>query len=60
MSTEDVRAALGKARKLTSYADIAEATGADLRQVRRTARAMRDDGEIEIVKEGTVCFVKKV
>jgi hypothetical protein len=59
VSTEDVRAALGKARKLTSYADIATATGADLRQVRRTARAMRDDGEIEIVKEGTVCFVKK-
>lgn len=59
-STEEVRAAILKCRKLTSYADVAASLGSeDMRQVRRTARAMRDAGEIEIVKEGTVCFVKK-
>jgi hypothetical protein len=57
--TQSVRDYVGKCRKLTSYADVAEATGADIRMVRRTARAMRDAGEIEIVKEGTVAFVKK-
>lgn len=59
VASDDVRAAILKCRKLTSYADVAEATGADLRQVRRLSRSMRDAGEIEIVKEGTVCFVKK-
>lgn len=60
VSTDDVRAAILKCKKLTSYADVAAAVGTeDMRQVRRTARAMRDNGEIEIVKEGTVCFVKK-
>lgn len=60
ISTEDVRGAILKCRKLTSYADVAASLGSeDMRQVRRTARTMRDAGEIEIVKEGTVCFVKK-
>lgn len=60
VSAEEVRTAILKCRKLTSYADVAASLGSeDMRQVRRTARAMRDAGEIEIVKEGTVCFVKK-
>jgi hypothetical protein len=56
--TEKARAVLGKVRKLTPYADLAEANGLDIRLVRRTARVMRDAGEIELVKEGTVVFVK--
>lgn len=61
VTTDDVRAVILKCKKLTSYADVAAAAGTeDMRQVRRTARAMRDAGEIEITKEGTVAFVKKV
>ena len=60
VTPEDVRAVVNKARKLTSYADVAAAAGTDdIRMVRRTCRAMRDAGEAEIVKEGTVAYVKK-
>lgn len=58
-ATEDVRAALLKCRKLTSYADIAESSGFNIRQIRRTARSMRDAGELTLEKEGTVVYVKK-
>jgi hypothetical protein len=57
-NTEAVRAAIAKVRKSTSYADLAEAGGFDIRLVRRTARAMRDEGAIELEKEGTVVFIK--
>lgn len=57
-TTEDVRAVLLKTRKLTSYADIASANNFDIRMVRRTARAARDAGEIELQKEGTIQYVK--
>ena len=57
---DEIKAVLGKTKKLTTYADIAEANGFDIRAVRRTARAMRDEGTVELVKEGTVVFVKKV
>jgi hypothetical protein len=60
VSTDDIRKAILGVRKLTSYADIASSLKSDdMRQVRRTARGMRDAGEIEIVKEGTVAYVKK-
>jgi DNA-binding transcriptional ArsR family regulator len=57
-NTEAVRAAVSKVRKSTSYADLAEAGGFDIRLVRRTARSMRDEGVIELEKEGTVVFIK--
>lgn len=57
---DEIKAVLGKTKKLTTYADIAESNGFDIRAVRRTARAMRDEGTVELVKEGTVVFVKKV
>lgn len=57
--TEDVRAALLKCKKLTSYADVQEATGFNIRQIRRTARAMRDNEELTIEKDGTVAYVKR-
>jgi hypothetical protein len=57
---EDIRAVLLKTAKLTSYADVAEANGFDIRAVRRTARALCDSGEVERVKEGTVVFVKRI
>lgn len=46
----EVRAALAKLRKRISYADFAEQHGFDIRAVRRTARSMRDDGELSLDK----------
>jgi hypothetical protein len=57
-SSEEVRAVLAKTKKSTSYNDIAEANGFNIRMVRRTARSMRDAGEIDLVKEGTIVYVK--
>jgi len=57
-TAEDVRNVLLKTRKATSYTDIAEANGFNIRMVRRQARALRDTGEVEISKEGTLGFVK--
>ncbi len=59
VSTEEVRAAILKCKKLTSYADLAESSGINIRQIRRTARKMRDDGEVTLEKEGTVVYIKK-
>lgn len=59
-STEKVRAILAKTKKPTSYSDIAEANDFNIRMVRRTARSMRDAGEIELMKEGTVVYVQPV
>lgn len=56
--TEAVRAFLTKVRKFTSFADLAEASGYGLRLVRRTARSMRENGELETTREGTTVFVK--
>ncbi len=58
-TVEDVKKVLLKVTKLTSYNDVAEANNFDIRMVRRTARALGDEGLIERVKEGTVVFVKK-
>lgn len=57
--TEEIAAALKKVKKATSYADIAEAGDFDIRSVRRTARRMRDAGEIGLEKEGTVVYVTR-
>lgn len=57
---EEIRAVLAKTKKLTSYNDIATTGGFDIRAVRRTARAMRDEGLIELTKDGTVAFVKAI
>lgn len=57
-TTEAVRAAIGKVRKQTSYAELSEAGGFDIRLVRRNARALRDEGAIELYKEGTVVYIK--
>jgi hypothetical protein len=59
-SADDVRAVLLKTRKATSYTDIAEANGFNIRMVRRQARSLRDSGEVEITKEGTLGYVKVV
>lgn len=58
-ATDDVRNALLKCKKFTSYADIQEATGINIRQIRRTARVMRDEGVLELQKDGTVVLVKR-
>lgn len=55
---DEIAAALLKVKKATSYADIAEKNDFDIRAVRRKARTMRDAGEIELVKEGTVVYVQ--
>ena len=57
-ATEAVRTLLSKTRKLTTFADLAEQSGYNLRLIRRTARAMRADGTVEAVREGTVVFVR--
>lgn len=57
--SDDVRKALLKARKATSYKDIHEATGFNIRQIRRTARVMRDNGELVFTKQGTEVLVQR-
>jgi hypothetical protein len=57
-SAEDVRTVLKKTRKATSYTDIANENGFNIRMVRRQARALRDAGEVEITKEATLGYVK--
>lgn len=57
--TDDVKKALLKYKKPTSYGDIQAATGFNIRQIRRTARAMRDNGELELTKEGTQVLVAR-
>ena len=61
---EEIRTAIRKTKKPTSYADICAKGGEgnefDIRSVRRTARAMRDAGEAELTKEGRDVFVKGV
>lgn len=57
-ATDDVEKALLKLRKATSYADIHERTGFNIRQIRRTARRMRDNGELAFTKEGTQVLVQ--
>lgn len=52
-----VRKALLKVKKAISYADFAEANDFDIRSVRRTARVMRDAGEIELTKDGQLVYI---
>ena len=59
-SAEDVRAVLLKTRKATSYTDLADQHNFNIRMVRRQARALRDSGEVEITKEGTLGYVRAV
>lgn len=59
-TAEEVRAVLMKTRKATSYTDIAQANNFNIRMVRRQSRALRDSGDVEISKEGTIGFVKAV
>lgn len=54
---EDITAALLKVKKSTSYEDLAAKGGFDIRAVRRTARKLRDDGQIGLEKEGTKVYV---
>jgi DNA-binding transcriptional ArsR family regulator len=49
--------ALLKVRKAVSYADFAEANGFNIRSVRRTARALRDAGQIDLQREGQAVFI---
>ena len=56
---DDVRAVILKTKKATSVAEIAQANNFNVRMVRRTARAMRDEGTAVITKEGTAAFVRK-
>lgn len=57
---DDVRAVLLKTKKATSFADVATANNFNVRMVRRTARALRDEGLVEISREGTTGLVRKV
>lgn len=52
-----LRKALLKVKKAISYADFAEANDFNIRTVRRTARAMRDAGEIELSKDGQTVYI---
>lgn len=54
---EAARSVISKIRKSTSYADVA-GDSLDIRLIRRTARVMRDEGLIDLEKEGTVVFIK--
>jgi hypothetical protein len=57
--TDEVRKALLKYKRATSYADIQTATGFNIRQIRRTARSMRDNGELTLTKDGTTVLVAR-
>jgi ribosome-associated protein len=48
---------LGKVRKATPYEDIAEKSGASIRTVRRTARKMRNDGQILLQRKGQKTYI---
>ncbi len=52
-----LRKALLKVRKAISYAEFAEANDFNIRSVRRTARAMRDAGEIDLAREGQTVYI---
>lgn len=52
-----MRKALLKVKKAISYADFAEANDFNIRSVRRTARAMRDAGEIDLQRDGQTVFI---
>jgi hypothetical protein len=49
--------ALLKVRKAVSYADFAEVNGFNIRSVRRTARALRDSGQIDLQREGQAVYI---
>jgi hypothetical protein len=53
-----LRKALLKVKKAVSYGDFAEANDFNIRSVRRTARAMRDAGEIDLVREGQIVYIQ--
>lgn len=59
VAAEDVKKALLKVKKPISYADFADANEFNLRQVRRTARRLRDAGEIDITHNGTEGMVAR-
>ncbi len=58
VNSDELRAKLLKCRKLTTFQQFADSHGYNLRTVRRTARAMRNEGLLENTKEGTVIFFK--
>ncbi len=55
--TTPIKQALAKVKKPISYADFTEQHGFNIRSVRRVARGMRDAGEIDLQKEGTVVYI---
>ena len=50
--------ALMKVRKAVSYADFADANEFNIRSVRRTARALRDAGHIDLVRDGQTVLIR--
>ena len=52
-----VRKALLKVKKAISYADFAEANDFPLRTVRRTARALRNAGELCLTRDGQQVYI---
>lgn len=59
VDAEDVRKALLKVKKPISYSAFADANEFNLRQVRRTARRLRDAEELTITHEGTEGMVSR-
>ena len=53
-----IRKALLKVRKAISYADFADANDFNIRSVRRTARVLRDNGEIDLVRDGQTVLIQ--
>jgi hypothetical protein len=53
-----IRKALLKVRKAVSYATFAEANDFNIRSVRRTARLLRDAGEIDLERDGQTVLIK--
>lgn len=59
VAAEDVKKALLKVKKPISYSDFADANEFNLRQVRRTARRLRDADELVITHNGTEGMVSR-
>lgn len=56
-SNSAITQALLKVKKAISYADFAEKNDFNIRSVRRTARALRDAGHIELTKDGQTVMI---
>lgn len=57
-SNSAVVQALMKVKKATTYADFAEKNDFNIRSVRRSARALRDAGHIELERDGQTVYIK--